>query len=102
MSERSVIVVLFWFCAMLVGAQEKNKSRSIQILNADNLSYDKEKNNARVLRGNVRCEHEGAILHCDTALIYEAENKMVARGNILITKGDSIRVTGDNLVYDGK
>ncbi|MDI1353350.1 MAG: OstA-like protein [bacterium] len=80
----------------------KTKVHSIEIRQAESLSFDKEKNNARVLQGNVICEHDGALLYCDTALIYEEENKMVARGHILITKGDSIRVTGDRLNYDGK
>lgn len=79
-----------------------SKSRSIEIRQAESLTYDKAKNNARVLQGHVICEHDGALLYCDTALIYEDENKMVARGHILITKGDSIRVTGDRLNYDGK
>jgi lipopolysaccharide export system protein LptA len=74
----------------------------IFVRNAESLSYDQEKNNAKVLRGNVVCEHEGALLYCDTALIYENENRMVATGHILITKGDSIRVTGDKLFYEGR
>jgi lipopolysaccharide export system protein LptA len=84
------------------GSPEKNKVRTIFVRNAESLSYDQEKNNAKVLRGNVICEHEGALLHCDTALIYEDQNRMIATGHILITKGDSIRVTGDKLFYDGR
>ncbi len=81
---------------------QKPKGKQIEIKHAESLSYDSEKNDAKVLSGNVICEHEGALLYCDTAYIYSETNRMVARGHILITKGDSIRVTGDRLVYEGK
>ena len=70
-------------------AQTQQKSKQIEIKHAESLSYDSEKNNARVLSGNVICEHEGALLYCDTAYIYSETNQMLARGHILITKGDS-------------
>ncbi|PBQ34320.1 hypothetical protein CNR22_21935 [Sphingobacteriaceae bacterium] len=76
--------------------------KQIEIRNADNLEYDGEKNEAKILSGNVICEHEGALLYCDTAYIYSETNRMKAYGHILITKGDSIRVTGDSLLYEGK
>lgn len=77
-------------------------TKLIIIKQAQSLSYDQEKTNAKVLKGNVIAEHEGALLYCDTALFFEKENKIEASGHILITKGDSIRVTGDKLFYDGK
>lgn len=76
-----------------------SQGKEIKILHADNLSFD---NNRHVLRGAVMCEHEGAILQCDTAIIYRDQNNMVAYGHVLITKGDSIRLTGDLVLYDGK
>ena len=77
-------------------------SKVINVIRAASLSFDKEKNNAQVLNGDVECEHDGALLYCDTALIYDSEKKMQATGHVLITKGDSIRVTGDKLFYDGQ
>jgi lipopolysaccharide export system protein LptA len=94
--------VLFLSLLFAVGVVFPQPSRLITIKSAESLSYDREKHDAKILRGNVVCEHEGALLHCDTALIYEEQNRMVASGHILITKGDSIRVTGQKLVYDGK
>jgi len=95
---------LLW--CLVVNAQKPNttskKPALIRIIQAESLSYDEMKNNARVLKGNVICEHEGALLHCDTAYIYEKENRMLASGHILITQGDSIRVTAEELLYDGK
>ena len=77
-------------------------SNLISIKQAESLSYDSEKTSAKILHGNVIAEHNGSLLHCDTALFFEADNKIFASGHILITKGDSIRVTGDKLIYDGK
>ena len=77
-------------------------SSLITIKQAESLSYDSEKTSAKILHGNVIAEHNGSLLHCDTALFFEADNKIFASGHILITKGDSIRVTGDKLIYDGK
>jgi lipopolysaccharide export system protein LptA len=97
-----IVLCLLLTPVVLAQTVEKSKSKLIKINSAESLSYDREKNNAKVLRGNVICEHEGALLYCDTAYIYEETNKMEATGHILITKGDSIRVTGDKLHYDGK
>jgi lipopolysaccharide export system protein LptA len=82
--------------------QEPKKTTAINIKHAASLSYDKDRSDAKLLRGDVICEHDGAVLYCDTAEIYDKTNTMKASGHILITKGDSIRVTGDKLFYDGK
>jgi len=99
-------VVLLLLVSYSAGAQKSSgnakKPALIRIKQAESLSYDEFKNNARVLKGNVICEHEGALLYCDTAYIYEKENRMMASGHILITQGDSIRVTAEHLLYDGK
>lgn len=108
MYKVAYLILLFLLVNLCLSAQVKKQApvkeipRMIFVRNAESLSYDREKNNAKLLRGNVICEHEGALLYCDSALIYEEENRMVASGHILITKGDSIRVTGDKLIYDGK
>src|SRR5687767_15140550 len=92
------------FAAAFTGgfAFAQGSSKMIRINHAESLSFDAEKHDAKVLKGNVICEHEGTLLHCDTALIYEEQNRMVAHGHVLITKGDSIRVSGEKLIYEGK
>ncbi|MDX2173785.1 MAG: OstA-like protein [Bacteroidota bacterium] len=79
-----------------------NQQKEIEIKHASKISFDQTKSEAKFLTGNVICAHDGAILTCDTALIYDSDNKMEATGHIMITKGDSITVTGDKLYYDGK
>lgn len=79
-----------------------NKTKTIQIIHAASISYNAFKSNAKVLTGDVICEHDGATLKCDTAYIFDEDKKMEASGHILINKGDSITVTGQKLFYDGK
>ncbi len=55
---------------------------------------------AKRLVGNVVCTHEGAVMNSDSAYLYD-NNTLEAFGHILITKGDSIFVSGDKLNYDG-
>ncbi len=76
-------------------------AKAINILHG-NLSYDQSKSTAKLLTNNAQFEHDGAILNCDTAWLYDKENRMDASGHIVITKGDSITVTGGKLQYDGK
>lgn len=97
-----VILLCPSFMAQKKSSENPKKPALIRIKQAESLSYDEFKNNARILRGNVICEHEGALLYCDTAYIYEKENRMQASGHVLITQGDSIRVTAEKLIYDGK
>lgn len=78
------------------------KQKEIEIRHASKIEFDKNKSEAKILTGDVICAHDGAILTCDTALIFDGDNKMQASGHIKITKGDSITVTGNKLFYDGK
>lgn len=78
---------------------KEKKVKIINVQHADNLSFDKYKSDAQILKGNVVCEHEGALLFCDSALLF-SNKRMEAGGNIRITKGDSITITGDKLFYD--
>jgi lipopolysaccharide export system protein LptA len=115
------LIYIFIFIALYSNAQQKSKSNSvktntnavttntannkvktIQIKNANTMRYDRNISEANFLIGNVICEHDGTILNCDTALLFEKENRLEAMGHILISKGDSITVTGQKLFYDGK
>ena len=79
---------------------KNKKPKLITVKNADYLTFDQSKVDAQILRGNVICEHEGAFLYCDSALLF-SNKRMEAGGNIRIVKGDSITVTGNKLFYDG-
>lgn len=83
----------------VVTKKEEKKFKTITVKTADNLSFDRSKSDAQILKGNVICEHEGALLYCDSALLF-SNKRMEAGGNIRITKGDSITITGQKLFYD--
>jgi lipopolysaccharide export system protein LptA len=115
MCKRRFSILIFLSLAIVLRAQVKPgkpagrqgspvtaSDKVINVVHAASLSFDQSRNNAKVLHGDVQCEHDGAMLYCDTALIFDSEKKMQASGHILITKGDSIRVTGDKLFYDGQ
>ena len=76
-----------------------SKGKLIEIKHAGVLRFDKGINAKRLI-GDVVCEHEGAVMKCDSAYLYE-NNSMDAFGRISIVKGDSIFVYGDKLHYDG-
>jgi len=91
---------LFFILALILQVgRAHGQNKEIKIIHAAALSFIGDKH---VLYGNVICEHEGATLSCDTAFIYKQSNNMLAFGNVLITKGDSIRLTGEKVLYDGK
>lgn len=105
---RSIFTYIFlslWFVAFSQKKKdppkktEEKKFKTITVQHADALSFDNTKSDAQVLKGNVVCEHEGALLYCDSALLFSSK-RMEAGGHIRIVKGDSITVTGDKLFYD--
>lgn len=49
----------------------------------------------------VQFEHEGADLWCDIAVFYQKENRLEARGNILLKQGDSVKMVSGRIDYDG-
>jgi len=75
-------------------------SKYIKINHAGRLAFDKSLGiDAKRLIGDVECEHEGAIMRCDSAYLYN-DKKLQAFGHISIIKGDSIFLYGDSLRYD--
>ncbi|MBS1634434.1 MAG: organic solvent tolerance protein OstA [Bacteroidetes bacterium] len=84
-----------------VAVQQPNgKNKYIELKHATVLRYDKSLGiNAKRLIGDVICEHEGAVMRCDSAYLYD-DRKLEAFGHISVIKGDSIFVYGDKLFYD--
>lgn len=89
-------------CLLISGsflAQNKNKGKLIELLNADRLKYVA-KLQAKRLLGNVIFKHENTTLNCDSAYLYD-NNTLEAFSNVVIRKGDSLTITGSKLHYDG-
>jgi len=79
-------------------AQDKKK---INILNADNLRFDRKLGDVRRLLGNVRLEHDNTYMNCDSAYLYQNTNEVEAYGHIFITRGDTLELYGNYLKYSG-
>ena len=83
----------------LYGQEKAN----IQIINSDFTYFDQKLfPDIRRLVGNVKFEHKGAIMSCDSAWYYIYDNRFKAFNNVKINQGDSIFLNGERLNYDGK
>ena len=81
---------------------QEAKKRRIELRNADVLEYDETLGQkARRLLGNVIFEHQGALMYCDSAYLYE-NNSLDAFSNVRINKGDSIKLFCRTLNYNGE
>lgn len=98
------ILILFTFIALSANgiAQEKPATKKILIENARKFDYNvKLGNKAQRLIGDVRVTHEGSILWCDSAYLYEEVNSIDAFGHVHIQMNDTLNLYGDKLFYDG-
>lgn len=96
-----LLFVMVFSGALYSQSQVKvDNNKYIKINHANRLSFDKSLGiDAQRLIGNVECEHEGAIMRCDSAYLF-SNKTLEAYGHISIVKGDSIFVYGDSLRYD--
>ena len=96
---RAFCIALFIFIGLNSSAQKKSK---IEILNANTLEFE-DLGNERVKRliGDVQLKHDEALMFCDSAYIYSNSNTMDAFGHVKIVQGDSLRMFGDSLKYNG-
>lgn len=95
-----ILLVLLSHTGISQSQVKTDNGKTIKINHAGRLAYDKSLGvDARRLIGNVECEHDGAVMRCDSAYLY-TDKKMEAFGHISIIKGDSIFVYGDSLKYD--
>ena len=55
-----------------------------------------------ILYQNVRAEHDGMVLHADSALLNQVRNDLTAFGHVKIEISDTTTIYGDQLFYDGE
>lgn len=85
----------------MIKAQEQ-KGKPIFIENSDFQDINQyEFPDAMILTGNVRANHDGAILSCNKAYYYMKENYLKAFGNVNIIQGDTLYLHGDYAEYNG-
>ena len=105
--SKYIIVFAFFLACIHSGFSQSQvkvgdgkSEKTIFIRHAKRLAYDKSLGvDARRLIGDVECEHQGAVMRCDSAYLF-SDKKLIAYGHISIIKGDSIFLYGDSLRYD--
>lgn len=53
------------------------------------------------LNQSVVFEHQGALMHCDSAYFFPKENSIEAFSNIHVNQGDTVHLYGDQMDYNG-
>ncbi len=95
-------VVPGWLTLAVSAQSPEDTVEIIRILHADDWLFDdKIESEAQRLVGNVRFKHKGALLFCDSAYFFSETNQLSAYGRVQIREGDSLRLFGDTLYYDG-
>ena len=101
----SGIVCLTWALQPVknpAGGKKPSSADQIVLLHADSMFFNERVNrNAQFFVGNVKFEHNGAIMTCDSALYYKESKSFDAFGRVRMVQGDTLSLTCDILYYDG-
>jgi lipopolysaccharide export system protein LptA len=81
-------------------SQEPPKTKIQYSGNSWEFNKDIYKDGPRIL-GNVVMNHDSAFLYCDSAYVNEAENRVIAYGNVRIKLSDTLNLYSDSLRYNG-
>mgnify|MGYP001024304614 CR=1 FL=1 len=102
MSRKHFFIFLFLANMMVIPnllAQEKEK---IDIINTDLLLGGKDiGEGVRRFLGNVVFEHNNATMYCDSAYLFSNQNRIHAFSNVHVTRGDTLHLYSDYMVYNG-
>ncbi len=108
-SVKTLCLLMLLFSSAFPAVQEKSlqesgAKRKIIVKHADEGIDETEKSTGRKLTrllGNVMLEHNETTMTCDSAHFYPGTNQVHAYSRINIEQGDTIRLSGDYLFYDG-
>lgn len=92
-------------CVILLnlGTMLGQGAKKIIVENADQFDVNQlEIPDAALLTGNVRVNHDGAILTCNKAYFFQKENYIKAFGNVQIVQGDTLFMTSKYAEYNGE
>ena len=94
--------LIFLYLILFSVSTRAQTTKNIELVNANSLEFDESLGaDVRRLIGNVIFRHEQTLMYCDSAYLYAEQNRLIAFSNIRISKGDTITLTGNKLVYDG-
>jgi lipopolysaccharide export system protein LptA len=81
--------------------QVKDTVDYIHILYADHAATSDKYPGKQLLSGEVKIEHNGALLFCDKAIVDKNNNSAIAVGNVLLQQGDTLTMKAGYVKYDG-
>ncbi|MCP2025900.1 lipopolysaccharide export system protein LptA [Flavobacterium sp. HSC-32F16] len=101
-------LLFFIFCVLIVNVQSafaqaaKPGSKQIHVEHADNFERNEAlAPGAVLLSGNVKVDHDGIVLTCNKAYIFEGENYLKAFGNVQLVQGDTLFLNSKYAEYSG-
>jgi len=92
------VLFLLFIGGAFVQGQNMTK---IELKQAAQLSHDATMGEMQRIIGNVIFEHDGALMYCDSAWLFDKTNSVEAFGRIKIQINDTVSLFGDHLNYDG-
>lgn len=101
--NKYLIFISFFLVKILftseIAAQQKEQ---IRILNSNTLEYNKNiGEGVRRFLGDVAFEHKNATMYCDSAYLYSKQNLIKAFSNVHVSRGDTVHLYGDFMLYNG-
>ncbi|MBR8785371.1 LPS-assembly protein LptD [Porphyromonas levii] len=79
-----------------------NGKERIFIENVDVWRFDQAiDSQAQLLVGNVVLRHNNAYMYCDSAKLFQEQNRFEGYNNVRIVQGDSLEITCNYIDYDG-
>lgn len=94
----TIFVILLLNVAVF--SQEQGKTKIHYSGNTWEFNKDIYQDGPRIL-GNVVMNHDSAFLYCDSAYVNEAENRVMAYGNVRVRLSDTLNLFSDSMRYDG-
>ncbi|MDX2287096.1 MAG: OstA-like protein [Bacteroidia bacterium] len=77
------------------------QSRRLKILNAAYLTFEQRGGlSVQKLVGQVRLRQDSTLFYCDSALFYDAENRVEAFGRVRADMPDNVTLTAARMTYD--
>jgi lipopolysaccharide export system protein LptA len=96
-----ISIAVFALLCATEGFAQPSKSK-VEILHADVWKFDSKVSDMQRLIGNVRLRQGETLMFCDSAWMYDDQSRFEAFSKVRIEKGDSIRISGDRLIFDNE
>lgn len=94
--------IILFLVAFYITSSYAQSGQKIEIVQATELVFQEKTGiKAQRLIGDVIFKHKDALMYCDSAYLYNDENKLEAYGAVRINQGDTLNLYGDELTYNG-